>query len=169
MYDLILSSDLYLPDFISVEAGDLLARLLERDPSKRLGSGPRGADEIKYHPFFVNSIPDADSKHNSLPTASPQKARPLHSWVQWWDDVYHKRIEAPFVPKLNGDADTHYFDEEFTHLPPVDSVIEDSKLDESVENAFKGFTFSAEEAAIRKCQKFVSTSRDSPASPSEMP
>lgn len=165
MYDMILHSDLYLPDFVSVEAGDLLARLLERDPSKRLGSGPRGVDEIKFHPFFLKAIPDSGLKLNLAPTVSPQKMiRPLPSWVQWWDDVYHKRLDVPFVPKLNGDADTHYFDEEFLRQPAVDSVPEVSKLDESVENAFKGFTFSAEETAIRKNQQFVSTSHDSPAS-----
>lgn len=45
---MILHADLVLPDkLISPEAQDLLARLLERNPKKRLGSGDRGSDEIK--------------------------------------------------------------------------------------------------------------------------
>jgi hypothetical protein len=30
----------------------LIVSLLNRNPSKRLGAGPEGADEIKRHPFF---------------------------------------------------------------------------------------------------------------------
>jgi len=37
---------------ISDEARDLILKLLERDPQKRLGSGTKGAENIKSHPFF---------------------------------------------------------------------------------------------------------------------
>ena len=33
-------------------AQDLLQRLLCKDPKKRLGAGPQGAQEVKNHPFF---------------------------------------------------------------------------------------------------------------------
>lgn len=33
-------------------AQDLLRRLLCKDPKKRLGAGPQGAQEVKNHPFF---------------------------------------------------------------------------------------------------------------------
>ena len=29
-----------------------MTSLLDRQPENRIGSGPRGADEIKEHPFF---------------------------------------------------------------------------------------------------------------------
>lgn len=45
---------LKLPAHLSVEAKDLIVRLLERNPSKRLGGGPRGVDELKSHPFFAS-------------------------------------------------------------------------------------------------------------------
>ncbi len=39
------------PEF-SEEAKDFIGKLLERDPAKRLGSGPKGTENIKKHPFF---------------------------------------------------------------------------------------------------------------------
>ena len=43
---------LKFPAYVGKEAKALLTRLLERDPGKRLGSGPMEAKEIKDHPFF---------------------------------------------------------------------------------------------------------------------
>ena len=60
--------DLKIPNFVSKEAGELLRRLLERNPSKRLGGGGRDADEIKEHPYFK----DVD-----------------------WKKVYEKKIKPP--------------------------------------------------------------------------
>lgn len=33
-------------------AKDLIQRLLIKDPKKRLGSGPNGAENVKKHPFY---------------------------------------------------------------------------------------------------------------------
>jgi serine/threonine protein kinase len=41
-----------LPVSMSNDAKNLIVHLLNRNPSKRLGAGPDGADEIKRHPFF---------------------------------------------------------------------------------------------------------------------
>ena len=43
---------LKLPSTLSKSIKSLLTSLLQRNPHKRLGSGPRGADEIKEHEFF---------------------------------------------------------------------------------------------------------------------
>ena len=43
---------LKFPNYVSKESKSLLMKLLERDPAKRLGSGPMEANEIKDHPFF---------------------------------------------------------------------------------------------------------------------
>uniref|UniRef100_A0A668AZI4 Ribosomal protein S6 kinase n=1 Tax=Myripristis murdjan TaxID=586833 RepID=A0A668AZI4_9TELE len=40
------------PSMIGSTAQDLLRKLLVKDPHRRLGSGPRGAEDIKAHPFF---------------------------------------------------------------------------------------------------------------------
>jgi len=37
---------------MSADALDLIVKLLNRDPRKRLGAGPGDAEEIKAHPFF---------------------------------------------------------------------------------------------------------------------
>lgn len=33
-------------------AKDVIQRLLVKDPKKRLGSGPSGAENVKKHPFY---------------------------------------------------------------------------------------------------------------------
>lgn len=50
---------LNLPTSLSREALSLLegvipTQLLNRNPAKRLGGGPRGVEDIKEHPFFAN-------------------------------------------------------------------------------------------------------------------
>jgi serine/threonine protein kinase len=41
-----------IPSFVSPAASDLIAKLLQIDPAKRLGKN--GVQEIKAHPFFSN-------------------------------------------------------------------------------------------------------------------
>jgi len=48
MYTRIMTAELEIPDNISPEAGDLLSKLLERDPELRL----QDPEKIKRHPFF---------------------------------------------------------------------------------------------------------------------
>ena len=60
--------ELKIPNIVSKEAATLLRALLQREPSKRLGGGPRDALEIKEHPYFKNTN---------------------------WDDVYNKKIPPP--------------------------------------------------------------------------
>jgi serine/threonine protein kinase len=52
LLDNILFKDLTFPDTVSKTARDLLTKLLERNPTKRLGCGPNGAEDIKTHKFF---------------------------------------------------------------------------------------------------------------------
>ena len=39
---------------MSLEAKGLIVHLLNRNPSRRLGAGPEGAEEIKKHAFFAD-------------------------------------------------------------------------------------------------------------------
>ena len=66
--------ELKIPNFVSPEAAEILRRLLERDPSKRLGGSIKDAQEIKEHPYFK----DVD-----------------------WDKVYNKQIKPPTIKSYN--------------------------------------------------------------------
>eukprot|EP00033_Pygsuia_biforma_P000952 GCRY01001094.1.p1 GENE.GCRY01001094.1~~GCRY01001094.1.p1 ORF type:complete len:460 (+),score=71.42 GCRY01001094.1:88-1467(+) len=113
MYQRILEEPLVLPDFLSREAKDLLSRLLTRDPTQRLGSGPEDADPIKAHPFFRNID---------------------------WNGLMKKEIDAPFFPNVSHELDTSNFDDTFTCEAAVDSVVE-STLSATMQAKFEGFTF----------------------------
>ena len=68
IFNNIANAELKIPDYVSKEAAELLRRLLERNPNKRLGS-IKDAQEIKEHPYFK----DVD-----------------------WNKIYNKEIAAPF-------------------------------------------------------------------------
>ena len=61
--------ELNIPNFISNDANDLLKKLLERDPSKRLG-GKKDAIEVKEHCYFKDVN---------------------------WDNVYNKKYQTPHI------------------------------------------------------------------------
>lgn len=95
----ILKGNLPIPDNISTNARSILHGLLNRDPSKRLGSGPRGNKEIMEHPFFTNIN---------------------------WQMLYERKLEPPFKPQTTGPGtdlpDISNFPLNFT-----DQVISDSE------------------------------------------
>ncbi|KAK1921600.1 kinase-like domain-containing protein [Papiliotrema laurentii] len=114
MYRKILSDPLRFPDEVGSEARSLLTALLDRDPSRRLGV--KGAQEIKNHPFFSRHI---DFKK-----------------------LWAKKIQPPFKPAVASAIDTSNFDEEFTSEVPLDSVVDDSHLSQTVQQQFAGFSWS---------------------------
>ena len=63
----------------SCEAADFINRLIQRKPHVRLGSG--SIDEVKMHKWFY--------KFN-------------------WNELYHKRLKSPFVPKMGDNFDKRY-------------------------------------------------------------
>mgnify|MGYP002523966020 CR=1 FL=1 len=89
MYDMIKNSSVKFPKRINLseEAKDLIKKLLEKNPKKRLGS-QSGIEEIKKHPFFAGID---------------------------FDLILQKKIPAPFIPDLQNGTDVQYFDEEFTN------------------------------------------------------
>ncbi|KAG9021941.1 hypothetical protein FS837_006851 [Tulasnella sp. UAMH 9824] len=95
------------------EARSIMTSLLLREPSRQLGN--RGAEEIKAHPLFARLID--------------------------WERLIHRKITPPFKPSVTGQMDVSDFDSEFTSEPPMDSVVTDSGLSETVQNRFKGFTY----------------------------
>jgi len=124
MYNKIQHGVLRFPPFLSEPCKNLIVALLNRDPTKRLGSKD-DVNDIRGHQFFKDMS---------------------------WDKLYKKEIEPAYKPKLKEKAetkqDTSNFDETFTKEPVVDSVVQGSKLGETVAeegNAFSDFTFQQRE------------------------
>ncbi|XP_070270984.1 ribosomal protein S6 kinase alpha-5 isoform X3 [Myotis yumanensis] len=109
----ILKSEPPYPQDMSALAKDLIQRLLMKDPKKRLGCGPRDADEIKEHLFF-------------------QKIN--------WDDLAAKKVPAPFKPVIRDELDVSNFAEEFTEMDPTYSP---AALPQNSERLFQGYSFVA--------------------------
>ena len=60
-----------IPASLSEECKNLIVSLLNRNPSKRLGAGPEGAEEIKRHPFFA-PINWEEAKEKKLKPPKPE-------------------------------------------------------------------------------------------------
>lgn len=112
MYRKILEDPLRFPDDVDKDARHLLVALLTRDPTKRMGAS--GSAEIKAHPFFR----DID-----------------------WKKLMAKKIQPPFKPSVESAIDTSNFDAEFTSEEPMDSVVENSHLSETVQQRFAQWSY----------------------------
>ena len=101
IYDAILADEPLYPIHMPRDSVSILQKLLTREPDQRLGSGPTDASEIMSHAFFkgVN-----------------------------WDDIYNKRLPAPFKPTVKNDKDTSNFDSEFTSVTPVLTPVQSGML-----------------------------------------
>ena len=102
MYDLIEKFPVKFPDPVkhgikmSEDAKDLIEKLLEKDPKKRIGY-EGGIEEIIAHDWFR----DIDI-----------------------DMLLNKQLDAPFVPDLSSDMeDVKNFDEGLTYSPLDQSII----------------------------------------------
>eukprot|EP00732_Lithocolla_globosa_P003490 Lithocolla_globosa_v1_NODE_2823_length_1857_cov_19.312986.p1 type:complete len:547 gc:universal NODE_2823_length_1857_cov_19.312986:73-1713(+) len=116
MYRKILHEELTFPPEVPPAARLLLSKLLDRDPTARLGHD-ENTDEIKNDPFFS----EID-----------------------WQKLATRRVPSPWRPQVSSTVDTSNFDEEFTSLAPTDSISNDSQLSDSVQAQFAGFTYAAE-------------------------
>ncbi|PKI83216.1 hypothetical protein MVES_002856 [Malassezia vespertilionis] len=118
MYRKILHDPLTFTPEISADARDLLTRLLQRDATQRLGTGPHGTAEIKSHPFFTKHID--------------------------WAQLLSKKVQPPFKPGVASAFDTSNFDSEFTGEPALDSVVDESQmLSAAAQEQFVGFSYNA--------------------------
>ena len=95
----------------------MISRLLDRNPSTRLGASDEDVEEIKRHPFFSGLN---------------------------WNDVIEKKYKPEWIPKMNGETDTHLFDEEFTNEDAAISFEDDSLIDQRTQKEFLGFTCTKE-------------------------
>ncbi|KAK1886563.1 Ribosomal protein S6 kinase beta-1 [Dissostichus eleginoides] len=113
--DKILKCKINLPPYLTIDARDLIKKLLKKSAAQRLGSSKEDCADIQKHPFF---------RHIN------------------WDDLLNKTVEPPYKPQLQSDEDVSQFDTRFTRQTPVDSP-DDTTLSHSAELAFAGFTYVA--------------------------
>lgn len=90
-----------MPKYLTPDAQDLLTRLLEKSPAKRIGCGKEGPDELKRHPFFKNIN---------------------------WEKLLAKEIEPPYVPEVMSDRDTSNVDEEFLQEAPRETPVIENEM-----------------------------------------
>lgn len=99
---------------VSETAQDLIKKMLEKDPSKRLGS-ENGANEILEHTFF-----------DELDI----------------DDLMEGKIKPEFVPEISEDDkyDLKNFDQEVTNLAAKESFINDEEREKIIDKvkSYKG-------------------------------
>ncbi|KAG1668133.1 hypothetical protein FOA52_003920 [Chlamydomonas sp. UWO 241] len=92
-----LSGRFYIPNFISDGAADIIFKLLQVNPEKRLGSGPTGADEIKAHRFFAGMDWEALDRRTLQAPTRPKIRDPLDT--SNFDNFDTCDVDAPAVPK----------------------------------------------------------------------
>ncbi|KAG6967140.1 hypothetical protein JG688_00006459 [Phytophthora aleatoria] len=114
MFQTILKQDwvTFSPSF-SDAAISLINGLLTRDPMMRLGSGPRGADEVLTHPFF-DSID--------------------------WPELLERKMQPPFNPGV-GKMDTHYAPRNMNEITARDREPSVMMPKTDRPNDFDGFSF----------------------------
>jgi cGMP-dependent protein kinase len=79
-----------IPMFVSDQATDMVMRLLQHDPNKRLGRV--GRDEVRSHPFFAGID---------------------------WDALEKRQLEAPYLPPISSLNDMTNFDQYHDQAIPV--------------------------------------------------
>ncbi|XP_004640533.1 serine/threonine-protein kinase N3 isoform X2 [Octodon degus] len=118
VFDCIVNTDAPYPHFLSVQALELIQKLLQKCPEQRLGAGQQDAEEIKVQPFFRTTD---------------------------WQALLARAVQPPFVPLLCGPSDLRYFEGEFTGLPPaLTPPGPHSTLSARQQAAFRDFDFVSE-------------------------
>jgi p70 ribosomal S6 kinase len=107
----IVKDKIKLPAYLSSEAHSLLKGMLQKDASKRLGSGAGGSEEIKRHRWFkaIN-----------------------------WRKLDGREIQPSFRPEVAGTHCVANFEKHWTDMPLVDSPVA-SPIASG--NVFMGFSY----------------------------
>ncbi|UKZ75952.1 hypothetical protein TrVFT333_003648 [Trichoderma virens FT-333] len=121
MYRKILTAPLNFPgyDVVPPAARDLLTKLLDRNPSKRLGVN--GSTEIKSHPFFHGID---------------------------WKKLLQRKYEPTFKPNVANALDTGNFDDVFKNEVAQDSVPDDFVLSKTMQDQFVNFSYNRPVAGL---------------------
>ena len=90
LFEKIRKSELHYPASLSSNTKHILRGLLTKDPTRRLGSGPKDAEEIKPHRLFASID---------------------------WEKLQRGEVTPPWTPQISSNHDTSQFDAEFTSMP----------------------------------------------------
>ncbi|ESQ49200.1 hypothetical protein EUTSA_v10020669mg [Eutrema salsugineum] len=109
----IVKDKIKLPQFLSSEAHALLKGLLQKEPERRLGSGPSGAEEIKEHKWFKGMN---------------------------WKKLEAREVKPSFKPEISGRQCIANFDKCWTEMSVLDSPASSPSSDPKA-NPFTNFTY----------------------------
>ncbi|CAN7051145.1 unnamed protein product [Brassica oleracea var. botrytis] len=109
----IVKDKIKLPQFLSNEAHALLKGLLQKEPERRLGSGPSGAEEIKGHKWFKGMN---------------------------WKKLEAREVKPSFKPEVSGRQCIANFDKCWTDMSVLDSPASSPSSDPKA-NPFTNFTY----------------------------
>lgn len=90
LYEDIMESTPKLTERVSWESQELIHDFLEKNAFRRLGSGPRGAGEVKERIWFKKNF--------------PEDVEPF-----CWNSLEMCKLEAPYKPELKDDEDCRHF------------------------------------------------------------
>ncbi|KAK9492725.1 hypothetical protein V1508DRAFT_133364 [Lipomyces doorenjongii] len=113
IFGAILRDEPLYPIHMARNSVSILQQLLTRDPRQRLGSGLNDAKDVMAHPYFSNIN---------------------------WNDIYHRRVQPPFIPTIDSPTDTRNFDQEFTREVPVLTPV-NTVLTKADQEQFRGFSY----------------------------
>lgn len=123
LYNMITNTEVSFDGYnLSFEVRALILRLLSKDPSKRLGSGPEDAESIKSHQYFDGII---------------------------WNDILNKKWNPEYVPQLPEIPDKPTVMEILNDEIPLVSYEENAAIPSSVQYSFQDFTYDEHNRSIQ--------------------
>ena len=96
----------------SLEAADLINKLIQRKVSNRIGT--KGIEEIKTHPWFCGFS---------------------------WSDLYEKKMNSPFIPQIGDNFDRKYCESEEKIGSETIDRYRIYKKNDNYEQAFRNYTY----------------------------
>ncbi|KAF5742578.1 3-phosphoinositide-dependent protein kinase 2-like [Tripterygium wilfordii] len=152
IFQRIIARDIRFPGYFSVEARDIIDRLLDTDPGRRPGAGPDGYAVLKMHPFFKGvdwkNVREQTPPILALePTATPGEGdgTPDSSW-----NLSHIGDGSAGLNDGNGGASSSEGSGHITRLASIDSF--DSKWQQFLDPGESVLMISM----VKKLQKLTS-------------